>query len=211
MAAREDRFTTIDRNIAENLRLHREAGSISQEELAQRMADRGFGFSQATIWKIESGQRPVRASELLALADSLEVMSIMSLTSEPGAARHHVQLQQANRNAYDAYETLKEAAAAYLQAQFELVFAAREAHDDGVTVTERHTSWLRIPAEQAVIEARIETDQEDAQAQQVDDAVDKVLEALRTVGYEPALRIEDVEYEGGEPLPVRTPAQPTDT
>ncbi len=71
MAARDDRYTDIDQSIAANLRTYREAGNISQDELAQRMADRGFGFSQATIWKIESGQRPVRASELVALADSL--------------------------------------------------------------------------------------------------------------------------------------------
>jgi transcriptional regulator with XRE-family HTH domain len=211
MAAREDRLTSIDQNIAANLRLHREAGNVSQEELAQRMSDRGFGFTQATIWKIESGQRPVRASELVALADSLQVMSALSLTSEPGAARHHVRLQQANRNAYDAYGALKEAAAAYLQTQIELAFAAREAHDGGLAVTEMHTSWLGIPAEQAAIEARIEADQEEAQARQVDDAVGKVLDALRTVGYEPALRIEDIQYEGGGPLPVSTPAQPADT
>jgi transcriptional regulator with XRE-family HTH domain len=211
MTAREDRFTSIDQNIAANLRLHREAGNISQEELAQRMSDRGFGFTQATIWKIESGQRPVRAGELVALADCLQVMSAMSLTSEPGAARHHVRLQQANRNAYDAYGALKEAAAAYLHAQIELAFAAREAHDGGVAVAEWHTSWLGIPAEQAAIEARVEADQEEAQAQQVGDAVSKVLDALRTTGYQPALRIEDSEYEGGAPLPVPTPAQPADT
>ena len=211
MAAREDRLTNIDQNIAANLRLHREAGNVSQEELAQRMSDRGFGFTQATVWKVESGQRPVRASELVALADSLQVISAMSLTSEPGAARHHVQLQQANRNAYDAYGALKESAAAYLQTQIELAFAAREAHDEGLAVSEIHTSWLSIPAEQAAIEARIEADQEEAQARQVDDAVGKVLDALRTVGYEPAVRIEDIEYEGGGPLPVSTPAQPTDT
>ena len=174
------------------------------------MTDRGFGFTQATIWKIESGQRPVRASELVALADSLQVMSAMSLISEPGAARHHVRLQQANRKAYDAYRALKEAAAAYLMAQVELAFAAREAHDGGVAVAEWHTSWLGIPAEQAAIEARIEADQEEAQSQQVEDAVGKVLDALRTAGYKPALRIEDIEYEGGGPLPVSSPAQPTD-
>ena len=79
MAARDDRYTDIDQNIAANLRTYREAGNISQDELAQRMADRGFGFSQATIWKIESGQRPVRASELVALADSLGVMTATTI------------------------------------------------------------------------------------------------------------------------------------
>ena len=71
MTALVDQYKDIDQNIAANLRTYREAGSVSQEELAQRMASRGFGFSQATIWKIESGQRPVRASELVALADCL--------------------------------------------------------------------------------------------------------------------------------------------
>ena len=119
MAARDDRYKDIDQNIAANLRTYREAGNISQEELAQRMADRGFGFSQATIWKIESGQRPVRASELIALADSLEVMPATSLTYKPDAARHQIRLEQANRKAHHAYQTLKEAAADYLDAQLE--------------------------------------------------------------------------------------------
>lgn len=206
MAAREDRFTGIDQNIAANLRIYREGGSISQEDLAQRMSDRGFGFSQATIWKIESGQRPVRASELIALADSLGVLSVMSLILDPSEATHRARLRQATRKAYDAYELLKEAAAAYLDAQIELVVVAREAHDDGVTVTELDTSWLRIPAEQAVIAARIEGDQEEAQALQIVDEVGKVMDALRVAGYEPTFRIEDVGYEGGGPLPTRAPA-----
>jgi transcriptional regulator with XRE-family HTH domain len=125
-------FTDVDRNIAVNLRALREAGRISQGELAQRMAERGFGFSQATIWKIESGQRPVRASELVALADSLGVMSPMSLAGEPGAARHQVRLRQASRKASGAYSALQAAAAACIKAQIELLAAAREA-GDGVT------------------------------------------------------------------------------
>ena len=198
MAARDDRYTDIDQNIAANLRIYREAGSISQDELAQRMTDRGFGFSQATIWKIESGQRPVRASELVALADSLGVMSVTSLTHKPDAARHQVRLEQANRKAHDAYETLKQAAVGYLDAQIELVVAARMADDAGVTVTELHISWLDTPAEEAVIQARVEADQEAARSEQVNDEVNKILDALRSNGYEPALRIEDVEVHGTE-------------
>jgi transcriptional regulator with XRE-family HTH domain len=211
MAAREDRFTGIDHNIAANLRIYREAGNISQEDLAQRMTDRGFGFSQATIWKIERGQRPVRASELVALADSLQVLSVMSLTCEPGTARHHAQLRQAHRRAHDAYETLKAAAAAYIEAQLELLIEARAAHDDGVAVTELDTSWLGVLAEEAVLEARIETDHQEVQSEHVTGEIGKVRAALRTAGYEPVLRIEDVEYSGeGAPL-VWTSPHPTGT
>ena len=197
MIARGDRYQDIDDNIAANLRIYREAGNVSQEELAQRMADRGFGFSQATVWKIESGQRPVRASELVALADSLGIMSPTSLTYKPDATRYKVQLEQANRNAQHAYATLKEAAAGYLEAQVVLVVAAREAHDAGLTVTELHTSWLDTPAEEAVIQARVEADQEAERSEQVNDEINKILDALRSNGYRPTLRIEDVEVHGG--------------
>ena len=197
MIAREDRYQDIDDNIAANLRIYREAGNVSQEELAQRMADRGFGFSQATIWKIESGQRPVRASELVALADSLGILSPTSLTYKPDATRYKVQLEQANRNAQHAYETLQEAAAGYLEAQVVLVVAAREAQDAGLAVTELHTSWLDTPAEEAVIQARVEADQEAERSEQVNDEINKILDALRSNGYRPTLRIEDVEVHGG--------------
>ena len=205
MADHEDRFTGIDQNIAANLRTYREAGNISQEELAQRMSDRGFGFSQATIWKIESGQRPVRASELVALADSLDVLSVISLTYEPGVARHNATLRQANRKARAAYEAVKQAAAAYIEAQFELVVAAREAHDDGLTVSELHTSWLSTPPEEAVIQARVKTDQEGAREEQVNAEIGKVLDALRAARATAALRIQDVEVGGGGPVPAWTP------
>jgi hypothetical protein len=49
-----------------------------------------------------------------------------------------------------------------------------------------------------VIEARVEADQEAARSEQVSDAINKILEALRSNGYEPALRIEDVEIHSTE-------------
>lgn len=50
----------------------------------------------------------------------------------------------------------------------------------------------------AVIEARVETEQEATRSEQVKDAVSKILDALRSNGYELALRIEDVEVHGPE-------------
>jgi uncharacterized protein YggE len=84
-------------------------------------------------------------------------------------------------------------AADYLEAQVGLVVAAREAQDAGLAVTELYTSWLDTPPEEAVIQARVETDQEAERSEQVNNAVNKILDALRSNGYEPALRIEDVE------------------
>ena len=58
--------------------------------------------------------------------------------------------------------------------------------------------WLNTPPEEAVIEARVEADQEAARSEQVNDAVSKILDALRSNGYDPALRIEDVGVHGTE-------------
>lgn len=44
----------------------------------------------------------------------------------------------------------------------------------------------------------METEQEATRSEQVKDAVSKILDALRSNGYELALRIEDVEVHGPE-------------
>ena len=81
-------------------------------------------------------------------------MPATSLTRQPDAAQHQVQLEQAKRKAHHIYQALKEAAADYLDAQLEILVAARLAHDAGLTITELHTSWLDTPSEEAVIQAR---------------------------------------------------------
>lgn len=190
-------YRSLDQNIAANVREYRESRGLSQDELAQRMTDRGFGFSQATIWKIESGQRPVKLSEAAALANALEIPGFSAalgfLLDEPETSRHRARLQFFHRKAHDAYEDLKAAAGAYLKAQVELVFTVRDAHDAGAPVSELWTSWLDIPAERAVIEVRHEGEQHDKITEQIDDDVDKVMQALRDRGYEPKLRPEDIE------------------
>jgi hypothetical protein len=99
------------------------------------------------------------------------------------------------------------AAAGYLYAQLELVVTARLADDAGLAVTELHTSWLETPPEEAVIQARVEADQEEARSEQVNDAVNMIMEALRGHGYKPALRVKDVEVHGDGPVPGGNPAQ----
>jgi transcriptional regulator with XRE-family HTH domain len=195
MADREGGFASIDKNIAANVRAYREAHKLSQDELAQRMNDRGFGFTQATIWKIESGQRPVKASELVALADALGGIRVtpMSLTVQPATGRHRAQMEAAHWAAEAAYHTLKEAAAAYLEAQTELLFAIHEARKAGVVATELHTAWVDVPAEEAVIEARIDAEHEDAHNEHKTDEVIKVRNALRAAGYKATFSLDDIE------------------
>src|SRR5215471_14772715 len=56
-------------------------------------------------------------------------------------------------------------------------------------------------------QARIGTYWEDAQAQGVRDEAGRVLDALRTAGWKPVLRIKDIEITRAGPLPGRDPAQ----
>jgi transcriptional regulator with XRE-family HTH domain len=208
MAVRKASYAGIDGNIAANLRIYREQSNLSQEDVAEAMTDSGFAFSQTTVWKIESGQRPVKAIELVALADCLQIASPMSLTYEPAVSRHLAQMRQANQKAFDAYAALKEAAADYLHAQMDLLVVAYEAREDGMALADWDTAWLDTLAEQAVIEARVELDRADGESMAITDAVGQVVAALRTGGFDPALRLEDVHPIGEGTSPRLDPGQP---
>lgn len=186
----------IDRNVAANLRQFREQYGVSQDELARRMSEHGFGFTQATIWKIESGQRPVKISEAVALGKALGLRSWTYLTEEPALTRHLAVLQAANREAYEAYEQIKAAAARYLEAQVAVVLAVRQAQDAGLD-TCKWNGFVNIPAERAVIEARVEWNREEEILEQREEKVEAVLAALREQGY-PLVQPEDVTFGGGE-------------
>lgn len=56
--------------IGANIRAYREASGESQKDLANSMRADGFRtWSQATVWATEAGDRPLRATELIALAE----------------------------------------------------------------------------------------------------------------------------------------------
>jgi transcriptional regulator with XRE-family HTH domain len=89
----------IDANIARNLKTARERAGWSQTELAEKLTAVGVsGFHQTTIARIESGKRPLRAAEAIALsrlletrvedlAESTEMASLRSSTSSIHDAR----------------------------------------------------------------------------------------------------------------------------
>ena len=62
----------VEAAFAANLKCAREQAGLTQDQLAAKMAERGFAFSQATIWKIEQGRRPVRIAEFHALSEVLD-------------------------------------------------------------------------------------------------------------------------------------------
>lgn len=186
----------VEQNFATNVREYREQSGLSQEDLAQRMAERGFGFTQATVWKIEQGKRAVRIAEAVALMDALGLPSWMNLTRSPYAFRRDAQLQAAHRYAGVAYAAIKDATTEFLRAQVEVAVAAHEAREAGVAVNSMWTSWLEEPAERAVIEARIAYDREDAIHQDLHDTVSTIMDAIRASGYEPVINLDDMKTVG---------------
>ncbi|MBE1876121.1 helix-turn-helix domain-containing protein [Myceligenerans pegani] len=72
-----------DTHIGKNLAAHR--GVRSQTELARAMRNRGWKWSQSTVWAIEKGDRPIKLAEAVDLADELHVR-IADLTREPELA-----------------------------------------------------------------------------------------------------------------------------
>jgi transcriptional regulator with XRE-family HTH domain len=53
--------------------LSRLRGDMSQKDFASRMRERGWKWSQATVWSVEKGERPLRFTEALDVVDILGV------------------------------------------------------------------------------------------------------------------------------------------
>jgi transcriptional regulator with XRE-family HTH domain len=73
---------------AANLRAARDARSLTQTQLAELMAGKGFRWHQATVYKVEAGERQIQLGEALALAQ------ILGLNVEQMAAPEDDGLQQ---------------------------------------------------------------------------------------------------------------------
>jgi transcriptional regulator with XRE-family HTH domain len=51
----------------------RKASGLSQADLAALLTERGFSFQQPMVGKVERGERPLKADELVAIAEILDV------------------------------------------------------------------------------------------------------------------------------------------
>lgn len=107
---------TIDERIGQNLAITR--GELSQKDLADRMRERGWKWSQATVWSIEKGERPLRLAEAEDVADILN-RPISVLLARDGEAVVH----DATRAVYDRYHDVLKAMEAYDDARGHLAMA----------------------------------------------------------------------------------------
>lgn len=74
---------SVDTQIGANLvRLRDLRGGMSQAALAEQMRARGWKWSQATVWSVEKGERPLRLAEAMDLSEILDA-DISRLTLPP--------------------------------------------------------------------------------------------------------------------------------
>lgn len=78
-------------NFAANLRSLRDTVGLTQSALAKLMSQRGFRWHQATVYKIESGERQIQLSEAREVAQILGV-SMEQMLAPSAEARVELQL-----------------------------------------------------------------------------------------------------------------------
>jgi len=110
---------TKDEEIGRNVAQRR--GNRSQQEIADAMRLRGWKWSQATVWSVEKGERPLRLAEASDLAELLGVRAD-SFTEN----RYQSSVTSAFLSALSAEERLQAAMEEYLLAQRVLAAIAGE-------------------------------------------------------------------------------------
>jgi transcriptional regulator with XRE-family HTH domain len=116
-------MATSDEQIGRNVARLR--GEMSQKELASKMRARGWKWSQATLWAVEKGERPLRLTESEDLAEVLGVPS--SLLRYPDA---HSDVMERVRESGRAARDLEVAVRVLRESNAELALAAAKRRDE---------------------------------------------------------------------------------
>ena len=106
----------VEETIGRNLAQMRKSGAWSQSDIANHMRELGFKWSQATVWSVETGERPLRLTEAVCLAELFGVEA-SELTLDPAGmelrlakewlARCELDFSAALTNLGDAQKTVK--------------------------------------------------------------------------------------------------------
>lgn len=115
-----------DEVLAARIKNAREAFGISQEGLARSVAAMGLDFRQQTIYKIESGNRKVVASELVAISAALGV----PVTELLGIGSDRQPLFSSGARLEEAQRQLQSSALAHGRAMMAYARAADRAGDN---------------------------------------------------------------------------------
>jgi hypothetical protein len=160
--------TEQDRQIGRTMAILR--GDKTQQAVADEMRQRGWRWSQATVWSVEKGERPLRLAEAEDLATVLGTPSVHAFLTEPIGAY----IQQGVLRASNAYRAIVESVWECLDAQDALKGHLMHAREDGHELTEveeaQRDLWVNASVpERAVAEARSEHEQRLRDERDVDD------------------------------------------
>lgn len=74
-----------EKQVGSRVKTFRESAMLSQQDLANKMRRSGFKWSQATVWNVENGDRPLRLTEAIEIADvcSLDPAEFFSGHQQP--------------------------------------------------------------------------------------------------------------------------------
>ncbi|GEB94399.1 helix-turn-helix domain-containing protein [Microbacterium lacticum] len=163
-----------DEQIGRNLAAWR--GDRSQKDLASAMRELGFKWSQATVWSIEKGERPLRLSEAEALAQVMG-RSNLHLLSKSDAASDAFAAGSAAR---DAYETLLASLKAFDAARVNLAFSldAVAPEDQTGFLRELGDCWIGTSVEDVLEEYRTESLADSVREQLLSGTTDEDLEDI---------------------------------
>ena len=134
-----------DVRIGRNLALYR--GDVSQKDLAAKMRARGFKWSQATVWAVEKGDRPLRLAEAAELARVFEI-DMDYLTLEEGAAY----VDRALSDLDEAASALIQAADSYEQARRVVQGTFEDVTDKGDPVNDRQRTLVKNAAQTSALD-----------------------------------------------------------
>lgn len=115
---------------------------MTQQALADVMKARGWKWSQATVWSIEKGERPLRLAEAVDLVDVLDLEGVKELITTPLVTMSWQRLSLVAQ----AERALEVATQEFMRAQFDLATVADMVDSEG----------LPLPDVDEDLEARLE-------------------------------------------------------
>lgn len=137
----------MDRTIGENVVTLR--GEMSQKALADAMRERGHKWSQATVWAVEKGDRPLKLTEANDLAGVLGTDVYHPLTQPPRALSLYRALVGRYERLNAAEHALVEAVRVYEEARHRL---NKFVTDGAARGMEEEVDAFREPVERTVLD-----------------------------------------------------------
>ncbi|MDH6237041.1 hypothetical protein [Cryobacterium sp. CG_9.6] len=140
---------TPDQQIGRNMAAFR--GEMSQKELASQMRTLGWKWSQATVWSIEKGERPLRLAEAEDVTQILGIFTSTRLTVSSDGADILIAMNKMSA----ANQELEHSIANFHSAQLELALGA-ESMEISFELGEAVADWLRTTPESLASHYRLE-------------------------------------------------------